>query len=153
PLSRGISGSADAAWLVRRVLRLELLAADLPHGVVGRDRGLAHADRDQGDLAGIAGDVARRVDAVHARPAARRVDLDLALALELDAPVRDLAEGRDEAEQGDERVAVDRLHRLLGRVLDRHGLDRPVAVHLANLGGREYPGGALPRHAPRLVSP
>ena len=49
--------------LVGRVLRLDLLAADLGHRIVRGDRGLAHADRDQRDLAGVAGDVARRVDA------------------------------------------------------------------------------------------
>src|SRR5689334_17733793 len=53
--------------LVGRVLRLDLLAADLRHGVVGRYRGLAHADRDERDLARVAGDVAGGVDALPAR--------------------------------------------------------------------------------------
>src|SRR2546423_4005967 len=65
---------AAGLWLVGRVLRLDLLAADLGDRVVGGDRRLAHADRDQRDLAGIARGVARGVDARQVRLARGRVD-------------------------------------------------------------------------------
>src|SRR5689334_12026860 len=119
--------------LVGGVLRLDLLAADLRYGVVGRDRGLAHADRDQRDLARIAGHVAGRVDALHARAASHGVDPDLPLALELEAPLRDRAEVRVEAEQRDERGAVDAEELVRVDPLDRHRLDVAVAVDLPDL--------------------
>src|SRR5919197_3540497 len=96
---------AAASVLVRRVLRLDLFAADLRDGVVGGDRGLAHADRDQRDLARIAGDVARRIHAGEARLARHGVDLDLALPFELEAPLGDRAQVRVEPEQRDQAVA------------------------------------------------
>src|SRR5437763_13974009 len=83
-----MSARPATARLLRRVLRLHLLAADPRDAVVGRDRRLREADRDQGDLALVPGHVAGRVDARQARLHARR-DLDLALVLELQAPVRD----------------------------------------------------------------
>src|SRR3954452_19138356 len=85
PLERGRA-------LVGRVPRLDFLAAALGDRVVRGDRVLAHADRDQCDLALVAGDVARRVDARQGRPARHRVDPDLALAFELEAPLGDRAE-------------------------------------------------------------
>src|SRR5256885_17062993 len=91
------------------VLGLDLLASDRGEGVVCGDRGLAHADRDQGDLARVAGDVARRVDAGDVRLAGHRFDPDLALALELEAPIGDRAEVRVEAEQRDQRLTRDLL--------------------------------------------
>src|SRR6185503_489873 len=59
-----------AAALLRRVLRLGLLAADARHGVVGRQRRLGEPDRDQRDLAVEAGHVAGRIDAGQVRLAA-----------------------------------------------------------------------------------
>src|SRR5512132_115624 len=115
------------------ILGLNLLAADRGDGVVGGDRGLAHADRDQRDLAGIAGDVAGGIDPRQVRLAAGRVDLDLTLALELEAPVGDRAEMRVKAEQRDQRVALDLLALAALRVLDRDGADVAVAVDLAHL--------------------
>ncbi len=55
-------GAPGPTALVRGVLRLDLLAADLGDRLVGRDRRLAEADRDEGDLPLVAGDVAGRVD-------------------------------------------------------------------------------------------
>src|SRR5512133_4060627 len=115
------------------VLGLNLLAADGGYRVVRGDRGLAHADRDQRDLAGIAGDVARGVDPRQVRLAAGRVDLDLTLALALEAPVAERAELRVKAEQRDQRVALDLLALAALRVLDRDGADVAVPVHLAHL--------------------
>src|SRR3954453_12167252 len=77
---------------VGRVVRVDFLPAELGDLVVRGDRGLAHADRDQCDLALVAGDVARRVDARQRGPARHRVDPDLALAFELEAPLGDRAE-------------------------------------------------------------
>src|ERR671925_60502 len=122
---------------VRRVLRLDLLAADLRDRVVRRDRSLAHADRDQRDLAGIARDVPGGEDPRQVRLARRRVDLDLPLPLELEPPLGDGAEVRVEAEQRDQRVALD-VQVLVSRdVLDRHRGDLPVAVDLAHLARDE----------------
>ena len=53
--------------LLGRVLRLHLLAADAGDAVVRGDRRLREADRDQRDLALVAGDVAGRVDAGQVR--------------------------------------------------------------------------------------
>src|SRR4029450_13692417 len=122
---------------IRGILGLNLLAADGRDGIVGSDRGFTHADRDQCDLAGIPGDVARGVDARQIRLAAGRVDLDLTLALELETPVRDPAEMRVKAEQRDQRIALDLLGLAALRVLDRDGADVAVAVHLAHLEGSE----------------
>src|SRR6266480_1545885 len=115
------------------VLGLDLFPADRGDGVVGGDRGLAHADRDQRDLAGIPGDVAGGVDPRQVRLAARRVDLDLTLTLEIEAPVGDRAEMRVKAEQRDQRIALDLLDLAALRVLDRDSADVAVAVHLAHL--------------------
>src|SRR6266571_5247068 len=73
--------------LIRGVLRLNLLASDRGDSIVGGDRRLAHPDRDQRDLAGIARDVTGRIDTWQIRLARHRVDPDLALALELEAPI------------------------------------------------------------------
>src|SRR6478736_6614374 len=104
-LERGLVGSSVAceasesllACLVGRVLRLDLLAANPCNRVVRGDRGLAHADRDQRDLALVAGDVARGVDARERRLAGRRVDQELALPVQLETPVGDRAQMRVEA--------------------------------------------------------
>src|SRR5205814_10596289 len=101
--------SRATSRLVGRVLGLDLLAADRRDGVVGLDRGLAHADRDQSYLARVAGDVSRRIDAGQVHLAGVRVDLDLTLSLQLEPPLRDRAEMRVEAEQRDQRIALDLL--------------------------------------------
>src|SRR5919201_1164704 len=137
--------------LVGRVLRLDLLAADRGDGVVGGDRRLAHADRDQGDLPGIAGDVARRVDAGKVRLAARRVDLDLPLALELESPVGDRAQVRVKAEQRDQGVALDLLGLAALGVLDRDRADVPVTVNGADLVGGQDSDPAIRLELLRLV--
>src|SRR5436190_16180153 len=78
---RGL-GKGSVRQLLGRVLRLRLLAADAGDAVVGGDRRLREADRDQRDLAVVACDVAGGVDAgavgLHGR-----ADLDLPLVLEL----------------------------------------------------------------------
>src|SRR4029453_14085639 len=51
----------DRALLVRRVLRLHLLAADPGYRLVRGDGRLAKADGDQRDLALVPGDVARPI--------------------------------------------------------------------------------------------
>src|SRR5919204_386545 len=133
------------------VLRLHLLATHLGDRVVRRDRSLAHADRDQRDLAGVARDVAGGEDARKVRLARRRVDLDLAFPLELEAPVGDRPQVRVEAEQRDQRVALD-LPRLaaLG-VLDRDRFDVAVAVDLAHLARRQDLHPAFGLELTRLV--
>src|ERR671922_46569 len=137
--------------LVGGVFRLDLLAADAGDGVVRRNRGLAHADRDQRDLALVPGGVAGRVDPRQARLAGLGVDLDLPLALELQPPLGDRAEVRVEAEQRDQRLARHLLD-LAGRgVLDRDSLDASVAVDLANLAGRHDPYATLALERLRLV--
>src|SRR5439155_15943904 len=96
-----------------------------------------HADRDQRDLARIAGDVPRRIDPGQIRRHRRRIDLQLPLALELDSPLRDRAEMGMEPEQRDQSLALDLLHLAGDRVLNRYARDRPVAMHLAHLAGSE----------------
>src|SRR5437588_10046960 len=95
--------------LIRGVFRLNLFPADRGNSVVRGDRGLAHADRDQGDLARVAGNIPRRVDKRQVRLASRRLDLDLALALELETPVGDRAEVGVKAHQREQGVTVDLL--------------------------------------------
>src|SRR4051794_39950524 len=133
---RAVPRKRDKPVSVRGVLRLDLLAADRRDGIVGRDRGLSHPDRDQGDLAGITGHIARRIDPRQVRLARGRLDLDLALALELETPVGDCAEMRVKAEQRDQRIAIDLLGLAALRVLDGDSADVAVAVNLANLVGR-----------------
>src|SRR3954467_15487672 len=137
--------------LVGRVLRLDLLATNARDGVVRGDRRLAHADRDQRDLAFVARDVAGGVNARERRLAGGRIDQDLPLAVQLEAPVGDRAEVGVETEQRDQRLAWDLLDLAGLRVLDRDRLQRAVAVELAHLAGREEPHAAFARERARLV--
>src|SRR5262249_7310618 len=151
PERAGRNHGAASHRLISRILRLDLFAPDRGDRVVGRDRGLAHADRDQRDLAWIAGDVSRRVDARQVRLTAGRVDLDLALPLELEAPLGDRAEMRVEAEQRDQRVAFHLLDVAALGVLDSNAADVAVAVDFAHLVGREDLDAALALELFRLV--
>src|SRR5215213_2176408 len=136
---------------VGRVLGLNLFAADAGDGVVGRDRSLAEADRDQRDLALVAGHVTRRVHARDGRVHGHRIDKDLALPMEIEPPVGDRAEVGVEAEEEDERFAVEPGGLAGPGVLDRDRLDRAVAVDLAHLGGSADPDVALALEPTRLI--
>ena len=85
---------------------------------------------DEGDLALVPGHVAGRVDArdrrLHRRSGSTRI---CRLPWKLEAPVGDRAEVGVEAEERDERVALDLEGLAGGRVLERHGLDGAVAAH------------------------
>src|SRR3954451_10576781 len=136
---------------IGRVLGLNLFAPDAGDGVVGRNRSLAEADRDERDLSLVARHVAGRVHTRDGRVHGHRIHEDLALAGEIEAPVGDGAEVGVEAEKQDERFAVE-PRRLAGPgVLDGHRLDGAVTVDLTHLGRRADADVALVLESPRLV--
>src|SRR6478672_8027759 len=108
---------------------------DRDRGVVDGGRGLAEADGDQPDLAGVLRVVAGREDPLEAGPH-RGVDDDVPLG-HLDPPLLERAEVGHEAERGDDRLG--REGQLLAVGDDVHALDDAVAPERGDLGLGEDP--------------
>ena len=92
----------------------------------GRERGLVEAGQDQLLLARIGVDVADREDARHAGLELLGVDRER-LLLEREAPVRDRAELRMQAEAGDHLLAAHVGRRLVARRHDAPAM-RPSSI-------------------------